>query len=210
MSQTDAGHTLRYLTTQFRSLQGLRLVPISLLSFYDPASRAGWFGWHEHDGTMTASIANTIAFAIAVLAWWLIGRYYRTHYGMVGTRRMRWGFWLVWVVYIGLVPIGRRVNIDLSSLWLAALCMREASLSQGFRPHYMLVAGALCMWSFVPLVVSYRNPAMWTMQDLLNGTCGIIIGIGDHLTLRRMMQETEDLAEVPPPPVRKLKLLRNA
>ncbi len=41
MSQSSAVHPLRYLTTQFRSMQGLRLVPFSLLSLYDPASPSG-------------------------------------------------------------------------------------------------------------------------------------------------------------------------
>jgi hypothetical protein len=199
MSQVAAAQTLRYLATQYRSMQGLRLVPLSLLSFYEPLSRAGWFGWQPHDGSMAASVVELVVIGAAWLAWWLLGRYYRDHFGAVGGRPQRWGFWLAWIVYLALVPISRRLHVDLGSLWLAALCVREAGLSLGFRPHYLLVAGALSMSAFVPLLVPLHDPGLWTMSDVLGGTCLLVIGVGDHLALRRAIAAVTAIVQEPLP-----------
>ncbi len=185
-------------------MQGLRLVPLSFICFYQPMSRAGWFGatLSFRTGTLEAVYAQLVVIAAAVAGWWAIGRYYSHHFGEADIPESRWEFWArflgVWMVWFALLPASRGAHVDLGALWFASLCLREVRLSRGSRPHYLVVAGGLIVWAFVPLLISARDPGAWAMSDLVLGTCGLVIAVGDHLALLRSMHDVASLVRHPP------------
>jgi hypothetical protein len=166
--------------------RGCGLLTPSLICFYQPISRVGYFGGPLHAGTHHGGTRGVDRHRPRVLGWWGLGRYCQHYYGQTGVRPSR--FWLAWMIYFALVPVSKRLPIDVSSLWLAALSVREARLSLGFRPHCLPVAGGLCVRAFVPLLAPLRDPGIWTMSALLLETCGLVIAIGDHRALRRTTQ----------------------
>jgi hypothetical protein len=208
MRQSGAIHPLRYLATHYWSLQGLRLVPLSLICFWQPPSRAGWFGasLSLRRGTDEAVIAQLIVLGAALAGWFWLGRYYRRRFGEIGRRASGVQFWTrflgAWLIYFLLLPAGKRLHLDVGALWFAALCVREARLRVnagfGFHQHYVAVAGGLFVWAFVPLLVAAREPAAWAMSDLLLGICGLVIAVGDHLALRHTMDEVSAVVQQPP------------
>jgi hypothetical protein len=189
MSKPDPGRLLWFVTREYRSFQGLRLLPAAVWCFFAPAARAGWFGpLLPIGGRHVGEAWEWLAWLIAILAWWILGRYYRRVYG-VATSHPRIGTsLLVLLLYVALTPLSRRANIDLGALWLAGWCVAEARRSFGLRPHFFGVAALLTTWALIPLFAPLPHDSLWAVSDVFNGLCLLVIAIGDHVALRRALR----------------------
>lgn len=177
---------IRYITRNFDALQGLKMIPFGL---YFLATGAGWLG---EQGDLSLSLP---AFALTILAYWLISRYYARNFGRVNSESssLVHNFFLPLAVILILwvaaaVDYWMRLPISIFGLTLAAILFGWWWLQeQRTRKHYAVMAGLIALISLAPLSGigegwSIIQPP-GTLFDLLLGVIFVIGGILDHVIL---------------------------
>jgi hypothetical protein len=183
---------LRFVTERYPHLQGLRLIPLGLPFLVSAAWRDGQLAWvpGTHGpgagfwffGLMIAALSLSVA----------LGRYYRRRFGSVQPARQATGA-LLGLLFLALF-FGSLWTQDLLSpkLSLPAIVIGTALGYVGvaggqLRTHYIALA-ALCL-CFATLG-SFGVPlhARDVLLDDLIGIGLIVIGVGDHLLLRRTLE----------------------
>lgn len=188
----DTLRRLRFVTERYPHLQGLRLVPLGIPFLVSGAWRSGSFA----DIPQATGIAPRYWFLVLLVAALttsaLAGCYYRRQFGTVQPRR-RLG---------GAIAFGTFAAALAGSAWMQdtlqpviPLPMIVIGLSLGLlgvaggqvRAHY-LVLSALCLlfasFGAFGVAIEIRD----ALLDNLIGVGLIIIGLGDHLLLRRTLE----------------------
>jgi len=192
---------IRYVTQNYNSLQGLRMVPFGL--FY-LASAAGWLG---KQGDCTFSIP---ALVLAILLYFGLGAYYRQRFGRVHHAPVNLGpirlavespVWFVvglgaFLVFwaISALDYFLRPPVSLLGLSLAA-GLAAVWLLPTFRPrvHYLVMAILVTGISLLPLAgFSSGNeilaPVEGTLLYIVLGSIFVVGGLMDHLILVRVLK----------------------
>ena len=177
---------IRYITRNFDTLQGLKMVPFGL---YFLATGAGWLG---EQGDLSLSLP---AFALTILAYWLISRYYTRNFGRVYPERSNivnnilLPLVVILILWIAAaVDYWMRLPVSIFGLTLAITLFGWWWLQdQRTRVHYAVMSGLIALISLAPLSGigegwSIIQPPR-TLFNLLVGVIFVIGGILDHLIL---------------------------
>jgi hypothetical protein len=183
---------LRYTAEQYRSLQGLTLVPFG--SFAVVNSVLGDFG--------VAGFAFSVALAcVAVYATHAIGSWYLDHYGHQVPRRPR----IIWYVgavalFYGLQALELRLNSPVSTFGavMTGFFIYVFAKQPSLRWYWGPAAAVLIGMTVLPLFTALTPAEIWgNVRGPGWVACGaalILCGILDHLTLRKLVSpEPQDM-----------------
>ena len=178
--------TVRYVTSHFQALQGLRLVPFGLFCLAAAFGSAAWTSWSDFaQGDWTA---GTYIFLLTLfLLSWLVARYYRRRFGMVvqdrGWDRATILFGVALFVAVGLdTSFGLPVSFFM--LVIAAGVAYEG-LDGSRRYGHVLLGGVLAAFALWPL---FFGSAHFAMGYGVVGVGLVLVGVHDHLLLVRALR----------------------
>lgn len=187
----DYLHRLRYVTERYEQLQGLRLVPLGIPFLLSSAWRSG----HLTSVPGSSGIGPRIWFvALIVVAVALSIRtkaYYERRFGDVQSARAvkaplaAFVFAALFILSVSVPPDGK-TTVSAPAV-IIGLGLGYLGVAGGlFRHHYVLIA--VCVMFFAALgplgVPVHTRAVLW---DQLMGTGFVLIGVGDHLLLRRTL-----------------------
>lgn len=183
---------LRFVTERYPHLQGLRLVPLGFPFLISGAWRSGSLaGIPEITGIAPRYLFLLLLIAAMVVSA-LAGRYYRRQFGTVqpqgGVRRATG----VVVFLAAFVAAGWAQDAFALVVALPAALVAVALAWLGFagghvRMHYLALA-ALCLVFASLGALGIPIDTRDALLDNLIGLGLIVIGLGDHLLLRRTLE----------------------
>jgi hypothetical protein len=182
---------LRYVTERYEHLQGLRLVPLGLPFLLS----AAWRGGHLTSLPGTSGMGPRVWFAalvaLAVALSLLVKVYYERRFGDVqSTVRLEapLAAFVFSALFILAASLQRETHPALSiPAVIVALGLGYLGIVGGLlRPHYVVMAISVAAFAVLgPLGVPYHTrDVLW---DQLIGVGFVVIGVGDHLLLRRTL-----------------------
>jgi len=182
---------LRYVTERYEQLQGLRLVPLGIPFLLSSAWRSG----HLTSVPWTSGIGPRIWFVFLVAAAVALSlatkTYYERRFGDVQsalTIKTPLAAFVFTALFILSVSLPRDVQATVSiPAVIIALGLGYLGMVGGLlRHHYLMIA--LCVVVFAALgpfgVPLHTRAVLW---DELIGIGFVVIGVGDHLLLRRTL-----------------------
>jgi len=182
---------LRYVTERYEQLQGLRLVPLGIPFLLSSAWRSGRLASVPWTTGAGARIWFVTLLAWAVAFSLLAKTYYERRFGDVQSALTlkaplaAFVFTALFIVSASLQPETQpAVSIPavIIALGLGYLGMVGGLL----RPHYLLMAVCVVFFAALgPLGVPLHTRAV--LWDQLIGIGFVVIGLGDHLLLRRTL-----------------------
>ena len=180
---------VRYVTSYFSALQGLKLVPLGLLFLLFAAQAAGWRGLgRQGDCTLTLPLL-----LVVIALYFVIGRYYDLTFGRVQYAARGVGDLAVLAWVIGLVGAIVAEMIWKPAVSLIGLVIATGFVGGGFRSKrwYYIVLGGLTagvsllpIWLNSPLAGQYFGSFSFTFNFAL-GLTYLLGGLVDHLLLVR-------------------------
>jgi len=182
---------LRYVTQRYEQLQGLRLVPLGIPFLLSSAWRSG----HLTSVPWTSGLGPRIWFVSLVVAAVTLSlvtkTYYERRFGDVQSA-MTMKAPLAAFVFTALFILSASLPPDVEAsvsipAMIIALGLGYVGMVGGlFRPHYLTVAVCVVLFAALgPLGVPLHTRAV--LWDQLTGIGFVVIGVGDHLLLRRTL-----------------------
>jgi hypothetical protein len=179
------------VTTYYPHLRGLRLVPLGLPFLISAFWRIGQISGVPLVNGLPAERWFVGMLAVALGAAYAVGTYYERHYGRVQPQRaithaiVAFALGMAFVLTVWSQDTFRWA-VSLPILLVACALAIVGSTGGQVRAHYFVLAGACAMFSFlgtlgVPFVI--RD----VLLDILVGGGFILIGVGDHIVLRRTL-----------------------
>jgi hypothetical protein len=191
---------LRFVTSHYTHLQGLRLVPLAVPFLISAAWRSGQLSWVPGTEDNGSSYWFVLLMALAVIAAGRIGRYYREHFGHVQPiHRLRGalGFAVFLGIFLFTVSLQQTYHFPISLPATALACGIGYVGMVGGEPraHYLALAALCCIFATlgtfgVPFTI--RD----VLLDQLTGVGLIVVGVGDHLLLRRTLEPVTHVESV--------------
>lgn len=181
---------VRFVTGQFCSLQGLRIVPIGL---YLVLFAAGWLG---RQGDCTLQLP---AILLALALYLAAGRYYERRFGRVQRASQRAVEALIVVVALiafvaaGALNAAGQLPVSMTGLAMAAFLFAVyAAHGSRYRWHYAVLGAGMLVLSLLPLV--WKQPGLDLDRVLLGafGLAYVVGGMLDHLLLVRTLKPLPD------------------
>jgi hypothetical protein len=170
---------VRYVTQNYTNLQGLRWVIWGIMALAVAAEDGGW---------LSTAVLLLIVIPLFLLLFWLGGVYYQHEYGQVnqtgGEPNTFWQFALLVATAVTSFFVDRvfQLPVYIAPLVFAAGLAVMAWRERPFRWHYLVVAVLVAGTDlFVPVTAVQPGVFLWA----LSGVSIIIIGLCDHLLLRR-------------------------
>jgi MFS family permease len=201
---------VRYVTTRYEQMQGLRRVPLGLFLL----ATAG-FQWTVLAVTPTGGIddrygklavgliVNVLYFsclllaAIALVLYYVIGEHYERKFGRVerrpvGWRRMAVGIGTIFMVVVAVfvVELWLEPPVRLDLLVMGGVLLFFRRKSWRFAAHYLVMGVLIACCGLLPLfgIVSADPREELYLTPLLLGMYLLVGGIFDHLLLVRTMK----------------------
>lgn len=195
------GARLRFVAKHYNDLQGLRLVPIGLAFVgFGTAQQIGILpATGEH--RWLAFIGVPLILAAVVWSNVLIRGWYERRFGTVegriGRSQMTSTAVMLGALIGGRVPLARTQAEVVFPLVLALGigCLVRGSAEGGFRRHYLAVAAGAFVLTALE-VFGFVRPLASGIFHMVSGTAVLIIAIGDHLLLRRLLASSLTRAHV--------------
>ena len=187
---------VRYVTKNYRILQGLRQVPIGIFLLMVAVFKSGFWPWYEGGQAVSFSLAMSLflPLVLTVGAYALISIYYKRNFGQVrhyprSERDMILKSLLSLAVIVAFFADVRYVApVSLVGLTFAILMFAEWLEESRFRPYYLLVSIMLALVSLLPVTGIFTLEQFVDVGLLLSlGIAIFIVGTGDHLILKRFM-----------------------
>lgn len=187
---------LRYVTARYPQLQGLRLVPLSLVFLTSAAWRAGLLSLPGDNQPLIAQVWFFGALVAAVGASFLARGWYSKHLGAVGqycTRSAALPIMMTSVVAgVALwVQVSGHWRLSLPPLVVGAALAAVGAAHYEFRRHYLAAAGVLFGYSVLP-VLGLSWTALNVAFDAAVGLAILIAAVGDHLLVVRTLHPPEE------------------
>jgi hypothetical protein len=185
---------LESAAANYVALRGLLMIPTGILIIVAALSNLEW-GPFRHLWTFWATAA------VAVTASLLILRHYNGTYGRItpSTRtRMTAAAWtLVTVaVTVGWMQVTWSLNLPLSgsTILFAGIIVVQYALSRvRLRRHHLIASGALLIAGLIPVWGGLTPDTRFSLGMILGGTAITVVGIFDHVALKRAFTPTMDL-----------------
>jgi hypothetical protein len=179
--------TVRYVTTHYGRLQGLRLVPLGVAFLLSGAWRARWLTWWPGTEGRGAALwflalgGSAIALSFPIRSW------YERQFGIVRARRRDSGAGPL-LAFAALVGLATWYQLKFApalswpvlivGLILALIGWHDLAV----RPHYIAVGMAFALYACTR-TLGVPLPARAVLLDLLVGFGLIVAGVGDHRAL---------------------------
>lgn len=185
---TDLRH-LRYVTERYAQLQGLRLIPLSIPFLASSLWRDGQLAWVPGTSGVGPRIWFLALLAVAVGLSFAAKAYYRRTFGDVSPA-INVTAALAASVFVGLLIVAGALQADTSvsaPALIVALGLGYVGLAGGkMRWHYFVVAILVALFAVLgALGVPFHTRNV--LCDQLIALSLIVIGLGDHLLLRRTL-----------------------
>lgn len=182
---------LRYVTERYDQLQGLRLVPLGIPFLLSAAWRSRQLTWVPWATGIGAQRWFVMLMASAVACSLLAKTYYERRFGDVHSAvtikapLAAFVFAALFILALSLQPVAQTA-VSIPAV-IVALGLGYVGMVGGLvRPHYVTIAVCVALCSALgPLGVSFHaRDVLW---DQLIGMGFVVIGLGDHLLLRRTL-----------------------
>ena len=187
-------HTVRYITTHYARLHGLRLVPLGVPFLVSAAWRAGWLTWWPGTAGRGATnwfialVAGAITVSFPIRSW------YERQFGLVAARRRDSGL-LPLVAFVALVGLATWYQLEFTPTLMVPLLVVGLILALigwhdlAIRPHYIAIGAAWALAACMEIggVPPHARPILF---DLLVGAGLIVAGVGDHRALTHVLGES--------------------
>ena len=180
---------LRYVTERFPHLQGLRFVPLGIPFLISALWRGGYLDWVPWTTGAGARFWFLALFVAALGCSSIAKAHYRRQFGDV-TPAINVTAVLAASVFAGLLIVAAALQgdtvVSIPAL-VVALGLGYVGVAGGeLRWHYVLVAALVALFGTLRLV-GLPLETRSVMFDLLAAVGFVVIGIGDHLLLRRTL-----------------------
>ena len=187
----DPLQRLRYVTQRYPDLQGLRLIPLAVPFLMSAAWRAGYLRWVPGTTGRGPQHWFAIVFVVALVGATALGSYYRRRFGVVQPlSRIRGLFTaltsLAAFAFAIWLQSKQPHTLSLPLLVIAASIGYAGVLDGLPRTHYLAVS-ASCL-ALGMLCAGTAPQTRVVLRDALTGIGLIVIGLGDHLLIRRTLQ----------------------
>jgi hypothetical protein len=187
----SAAKRLFYVTSRYPQLQGARLIPLSLVFLASAWWRAGGIhlpGDHLPRGPEAWFFAGLGA---AIVASYLIGRWYTHSLGSIGQHPTRSGALpilttCVLVAFAVWVQDAFAWRVSLPAIVVGAVLLATGLAHHRFRVHYVAAATVLLAYSALQLF-GVGPSTLDATFDAVIGIVLLIAGVGDHLLLTRTL-----------------------
>jgi hypothetical protein len=182
---------LRYVTERYVQLQGLRLVPLGIPFLLSSAWRSGHLAWVPWTTGIGAGRWFVMLMASAVACSLIAKTYYERRFGdvqstvTIGTPLAAFVFTALFIVAASLQPAAQP-TVSIPAV-IIALGLGYVGMAGGLvRPHYVTIAVCVALFAALgALGVSYHTrDVLW---DQLVGIGFVVVGLGDHMLLRRTL-----------------------
>jgi hypothetical protein len=191
---------IRLVSTRFRELQGLCVAVAGAAMAFIVGGYALIARRPSNDGAMLAVL---LAFVLAAPAVWSLNRYYAARFGrQLASRRMAGRTALALVAYVVVaatlnarfeaIPAGAptAVTVALASLWIS---IRDWP----WRAYYLGATAAVAIGFAASTPITGLLPPHMTLTTIfvLLGASMVPIGLLDHLTLVRLVDDVRELQQ---------------
>jgi hypothetical protein len=192
---------IRFITTHYDQLQGLRLIPLGVYLVALAASGLGWLSWLPGSPTWTPRQWLGVFFGLALVAAATATAWYRRRYGArAPLSRRRRNAWLVLAVGIFLVAaqFDQYVNgpVALAPLSVVAALIVTVRTDGWVRAHLLLAALPWLLAAGIP-PLHHDGTTRLVSYALAGGISLIVCGIGDHLLLLHTLRDVPDATHGP-------------
>ena len=183
---------LRFVTSHYAQLQGLRLLPLAFPFLVSAAWRNGQLAWVPGTQRHGSTYWFFLLLSIAVVFARILSRYYEERFGYVRpTGRLKAVLGTVGFLVVFLVAVSWQQTFhtpfSLPAIVIACAIGYLGVAGGEPRPHYLALAAMWCVFASLPsfgVAFAVRD----VLLDQLTAVGFIVIGIGDHLMLRRTLQ----------------------
>ena len=187
---------LRYVTSRYPQLQGLRLVPLSIVFLASAAWRVGLLSLPWDNQRLVPELWFLAGLVAAILVSFIFRLWYTKRIGSVGQYGSR----------SAALPLLATALAAAAALWLQvmlqwhlslpALTVATALLAVGaahceFRRHYIAAALVLFAFSVFPLG-GWGSNALSAALDGAIGLSMLIAAVGDHLLVVRTLRPPQE------------------
>jgi hypothetical protein len=187
---------LRYVTSRYPQLQGLRLIPLSLVFLTSAAWRAGLLPLPGDSRPLVPALWFMAALVAAVFVSFTLRVWYTRRLGSVGQYGSRSAALplLATAVAAGAalwLQIALHWHVSLPALTVAVALLAVGAAHYEFRRHYS--AAAMVLFAFALLPLGGWGSAV--LSAALDGTIGLsvlIAAAGDHLLVVRTLRPPQE------------------
>ena len=186
---------VKYVTKNYRTLQGLRQVPIGIFLLAVAISNSGIWPWY----TVWKPVSDLCVLALMLVGHALVGVYYKKNFGQVqpvtrSERDTRIGIVFVLTLVVAFVlDVVFWPPVSVIGLTLAAGLFGGWWKDGKLKVHYVPAAGVLAVVSLLPLMSTITPEQLFGVGIPLSlGVVTIFIGVGDHLVLKRFLPPAPD------------------
>ena len=187
---------LRYVTSRYPQLQGLRLVPLSTVFLASAAWRVGLLSLPWDNQPLVPELWFLAALVVAIVVSFVLRLWYTRRIGSVGQYGSRSA---ALPLFATAVAAGAALWMQIALQWhlsLPALTVAMALLAVGaahceFRRHYIAAALVLFAFSVFPLG-GWGSNALSAALDGAIGLSMLIAAVGDHLLVVRTLRPPQE------------------
>ena len=185
---------VRYVTINYASLQGLKMVPLGLWLWLWAAGEAGWWPWRNGWNPLLGLLALPPALVLRLV----VGAYYARVFGRVRSTSQRMGRTLFtgamlivvgfpWLLISGCADAGLQPPVSVLGLTAAGLLALWCSTGRLHR-QYLVAAALIAVVSLLPLLrIISRDRLFGGVLCATFGTVLVVGGVLDHLRLARSL-----------------------
>jgi hypothetical protein len=183
---------LRYVTSRYPQLQGLRLIPLSIVFLASAAWRAGLLPLPGDSRPLVPQLWFMAALVAAVVVSFALRLWYTRRIGSVGQYGSRSAALplLATAVAAGAalwLQIALHWQVSLPALTVALALLAVGAAHYGFRRHY--IAAAMVLFAFVLFPLgAWDSGALSAALDGAIGLSMLIAALGDHLLVVRTLR----------------------
>ncbi|HUP28460.1 MAG TPA: hypothetical protein VM409_08500, partial [Chloroflexia bacterium] len=190
---------VRYVTTNYNYLQGLKMVPIGLVFLALAAFQGGWLPAPN----VGSAALNITGIGLAFVLAWAANLYYSRTFGRVLPapiipRNPNWaaiiGVWTAGLaLLLGTILLDALFHLPviLFGLVMSALIVAYYWPRRSFAAHYLAIAGIIAAISVFPAFgVNRDNPAFssYIFSSLSLGLIFVVGGLFDHILLANTLK----------------------
>ncbi len=183
---------LRYVTSRYPQLQGLRLVPLSLVFLASAAWRAGLLPLPGDNQPLVPELWFLAAMVTAVLVSFVLRLWYTRRLGSVGQYGGRSAALPLLVTAVAAaaalwLQIVLHWHVSLPALTVAMALLAIGVAHFEYRRHYVAAAAVLFAFALFPLG-GWGSEALSAAFDGAIGLSMLIAALGDHLLVVRTLR----------------------
>lgn len=187
---------LRYVTSRYPQLQGLRLVPLATVFLASAAWRLGLIPLPGDARRLVPEFWFMVGLTVAVGISFVLRRWYTRRLGSIGQYGTRSALLPLLATAVAAgdalwLQVTQHWRVSLPALTVALALLAVGALHYQFRRHYIAAALVLMVFSVLPLG-GWGGNALNVALDVAIGLSLLIAALGDHLLLVRTLRPPQE------------------